>query len=83
MLFQATAQKVQATLLSVLRKGILDIPLMFVFNGFRPLYGVAQATPVAEIIGCVTAIVLMIAFFKKHAKYEKAQYRLQDTLQGQ
>lgn len=64
MFFQATSKKGQATLLSLLRKGILDVPLMFLFNGFWPVYGVAFATPIAEMISCVTAVILMCAFFK-------------------
>ena len=68
MLFQATAQKVQATFLSVLRKGVLDVPLMFVFDGIWPLYGVACATPVAEAVSCVLCIIFAVRFFKKLRK---------------
>ena len=41
MFFQASAKKAQATALSMMRKGILDIPLMFLFNSVWPVYGVA------------------------------------------
>lgn len=70
MFFQATAKKVQATFLSVLRKGILDVPLMFTLNGVWPVYGVACATPIAEVISCVTAVILMRAFLKKAKIYQ-------------
>lgn len=65
MFFQATARKVPATLLSVLRKGILDVPLMFILNNVWPVYGVACATPIAEVISCVTAVILMRVFFNR------------------
>lgn len=64
MLFQASANKVQATILSVLRKGVLDIPLMFVFNHVWPLYGVACATPVAEVVGCTIALALVAGYMR-------------------
>lgn len=64
MIFQASAQKVQATVLSVMRKGIMDIPLMFVFMHVWPLYGVACATPVAEVISAAVAVVMVVRFLK-------------------
>ncbi len=65
MIFQAAAEKKKATLLSVLRKGTMDIPLMFIFMQFWPLYGVACATPVAEVISAVIAIVMVLRFLKR------------------
>ena len=64
MFFQASAKKAQATALSMMRKGILDIPLMFLFNSVWPVYGVACATPVAEIIGCAVALVLVWRYMR-------------------
>lgn len=65
MFFQASAEKFQATALSMMRKGILDIPLMFLFNGIWPLYGVACATPVAEVAGCGIGVVLIFLYMRK------------------
>lgn len=65
MMFQASAKKVQATILSVLRKGVLDIPLMFALNQVWPLYGVACATPIAEVIGCTIAMTLVVKYLRK------------------
>jgi putative MATE family efflux protein len=64
MLFQATSNRLQATIMSMLRKGILDVPLMFILNGFIPLYGVAYATPIAEVISCLTGIVLASRYLR-------------------
>ncbi len=55
MFFQTTVKKVQATSLSVLRKGMSDVPLMLILNGIWPIYGVA----------CATAVILMRAFLKR------------------
>ena len=64
MFFQASAKKKQATTLSVMRKGVLDIPLMFILNAVWPLYGVAIATPIAEVIGCCLGIALVAQYLQ-------------------
>lgn len=37
---------------------------MFLFNSVWPVYGVACATPVAEIIGCAVALVLVWRYMR-------------------
>lgn len=64
MLFQATARKAKATFISMLRKGILDVPLMFALNRIWPLYGVARATPIAELAACTIAVTTAFRFLK-------------------
>jgi hypothetical protein len=64
MFFQATAEKVQATFLSVLRKDILDVPLMFIPDGVWLVFGVACATPIPGVISCGTVVTLMYAFLE-------------------
>jgi len=63
--FQATGKKWQAFLLAITRKGIVDIPLMFVFSGFFGAFGVVMATPVAEILSATLAVGMMLRFFCK------------------
>jgi len=38
---------------------------MFILNGVLPIYGVAYATPIAEVISFVTAVILTVVFFKR------------------
>ncbi len=64
--FQATGHMMKSLVLALLRKGILDIPMMFVFNMLRPIYGVVVATPAADIICCLCAAVLFLLFMRKH-----------------
>ncbi len=64
--FQATGHMMKSLVLALLRKGILDIPLMFVFNVIFPIYGIVCATPAADIICCIAAAVLFAVFMKKH-----------------
>lgn len=64
--FQGTGKKVSSLILSVLRKGVLDIPLMYTFGRiFESPIGVVWATPVAEAISVFVALSMFIMFLKK------------------
>lgn len=69
--FQATGQRKKSFVLSILRKGLLDIPLMFVFRVMFERLGVVMATPVAEAISAVIAFILFIPMVKELLKTEK------------
>lgn len=56
--FQAVNYGGESLILALLRKGILDIPLLFVLNRLFPPFGLAWATPAADIICSITAILL-------------------------
>lgn len=64
--FQATGKGMRSFVLAILRKGILDIPLMFVLNHPFPIYGIVWATPIADFVCCATALVLFIGFLSHH-----------------
>jgi len=67
--FQGTGKKLSSLVLSVLRKGVLDIPLMYAFRSFsQSPMGVVWATPVAESISVVVALVMFLTFLKKVSK---------------
>ncbi len=60
--FQATGKSLRSLLLALLRKGMLDIPLMFLLDRLMPVYGVVWATPIADICCCVAALCLFVRF---------------------
>ncbi len=66
--FQATGHGGKSLILALLRKGILDIPLMFLLNRLLPIYGIVAATPIADVLCCITAVVFFAWFLKKHGK---------------
>ena len=72
-IFQAVKRPKKALLLALLRKGILDIPMMFVFRLFAPLTGIAIATPLADILCCLTSFTLFTAYYKKHFAADAVQ----------
>lgn len=61
-IFQATGKKVQLLILSLLRKGGLDIPLMFLFNGIVGINGIAWATPLADVLALVVSLFLTVPY---------------------
>ncbi|MBO4668891.1 MAG: polysaccharide biosynthesis C-terminal domain-containing protein [Lachnospiraceae bacterium] len=65
--FQAVGRWKNAFLLAVLRKGFLDIPLMFLFCLLSPVYGIVVATPTADLVCCLTAFTLYALYQKKHS----------------
>ena len=62
--FQATGKKFRALLLSLLRKGGLDVPLMFILDAHFPAIGIAMATPIADYTAALVAIVFLILFLR-------------------
>jgi len=54
--FQAIGMKYPPMVLSLLRKGGLDIPFMFVMNAFLGVKGIVWATPIADFSAMVIAV---------------------------
>ena len=68
--FQATGKKIQPLVLSLLRKGGLDIPLMFLFNILIGINGIAWATPLADLSALVISVLMTIPYLKNINKLE-------------
>lgn len=62
--FQATGHPIRSFLLAILRKGILDIPLMFIMFMTVGKYGITSATPIADAACCIAAL-FMYSHWKK------------------
>ena len=62
--FQACGRKRSAFTLSILRKGVFDIPAMYIFRTVLGLGagGVCLATPFAEVLGMIVALALYLRF---------------------
>ena len=79
--FQACGKAWRSLILALLRKGILDIPLMFIIPLIWPTYGIVAATPIADAICCGVAIVLFVYYIKRHAK-DAIPLENKESLQG-
>lgn len=64
--FQALGLGKNALLFAILRKIILEIPLLFILNHITPLYGLASAQSIAEIILATVAIIMLLRIFKQN-----------------
>jgi len=64
-MFQSVGKKIQPLILSLLRKGGLDIPFMFLMNALMGVNGIAWATPIADVLSMITAICLFLPFWKE------------------
>lgn len=56
--FQAMGRVKESLICSMLRKGVLDIPLLFLFDTLLPLYGCMWVQPVVDAVSLVVALIL-------------------------
>lgn len=66
--FQATNQKFQAMALTAMRKGPIEIPLMYGLNAWLGVYGIAWATPLADWLGFAFGTVMFIRFYRRNKR---------------
>ena len=59
--FQATGQGGKSFFLATLRKGLVDIPLMFLLSRLIPVFGIVLATPITDILCCLVAQIIFVA----------------------
>ncbi len=62
--FQACGMGKKALIFAVLRKIVFEIPAIYILNHFFPLYGLAWAQTVAEIVLSMIALVVLVRMFK-------------------
>ena len=63
--FQATGESRKSFRLAIMRKGIVDMPLMFILDGLLPYYGIVWATPIADVLCCVFSVIIYSSYIKK------------------
>lgn len=66
--FQAVGCGLKSFALAIMRKGLLDIPMMFLFSAVYPIYGIVWATPIADILCSAAAVFLFTGFLKESAR---------------
>lgn len=63
--FQACGMGKKSLFFAIMRKIVLEIPALFLLNWLFPLYGLAYAQTVSEVILAVVAVITLINMFKK------------------
>lgn len=56
--FQAMGKARESLTVSVMRKGVLDIPLYFVMDAVKPLYGCMWVQPIVDTVSLAAAVIL-------------------------
>ena len=64
-LFQATGEGGKAMFLSFFRKGVVDVPLMFLLNFLIPVYGLLMVQPIVDAIAIIVSFAMYSRFIKK------------------
>ena len=54
--FQAMGRAKESLICSVLRKGALDIPLLFLLDGLLPMYGCTMVQPIVDCLSMLAAL---------------------------
>ena len=66
--FQAVGSGKRALLFAILRKIVMEIPALYILNAIFPLYGLAYAQMITEIILAITAMLVLRQMFKGFQK---------------
>ena len=62
--FQSVGKKLEPSILSLLRKGGLDIPFMFIMNAMFGIEGIVWATPIADLVATTVAVILFVPYWR-------------------
>lgn len=65
--FQALGRGRNALIFAILRKVVLEIPLLLILNALFPLYGLAYAQAGAELVLAIAAVIMLRRIFREQA----------------
>lgn len=77
-IFQSVGQKLKPLILSMLRKGGLDVPFMLLLNTLVGVNGIAWATPMADLCAMTVGMILFVPFWKKLTITEREASKSED-----
>ena len=69
--FSALGLGRHALVFAILRKVVLEIPLLFLLNALFPLYGLAHAQFVTEVVLAAAAIIMLMRIFRQGEKVQR------------
>lgn len=64
-IFQACGMGKKALVFAILRKIVLEIPALFIWNQIWPMYGLAYAQLTAELVLAVAAVIVVAGMFRE------------------
>lgn len=75
--FQAMGRVKESLICSVLRKGVLDIPLLFLLNGLLPMYGCTMVQPIVDYVSMLAALWLYRRILRQEGRVRQNGMRQQ------
>ena len=81
--FQACGMGRKALVFAILRKIVLEIPALYLWNWLIPLYGLAYAQPTAELVLAIAAVLVLIRLFARlEAVPQSAESTIENTMES-
>ena len=68
--FQAMGKAKASLIVSVLRKGVIDIPLYLLMDSLVPLYGCMWVQPIVDTVSLIAAVFINHAIIRELKKTE-------------
>ena len=66
--FQAMGKVKESLICSILRKGVIDIPLLFLLDRLAPLYGLMWVQPIVDMISLIAAVGFYLSMNRSKAE---------------
>ena len=76
MLFQSTGKKLQASILSACRGGLIFIPALLILSATRGLAGIQEAQPLAYVLSVIPAAIFLVIYLKQLPKEDGLEAKL-------
>ncbi|MDO4976609.1 MAG: MATE family efflux transporter [Eubacteriales bacterium] len=68
MMLQSTGYRLQASIMSSLRSGVLFIPLLVILANVRGLAGIQEAQPLSYVISIIPSVIMLMWYLKRLPK---------------
>lgn len=66
--FQSSRQSLLTFVLTVLRQGVLYLPMIYVLDRIGGYVGIISAQPLSDILSAIIAVALLVYFFRRHTQ---------------
>lgn len=84
--FQAVGEPIKASIISLSRDIVIFVPLVIILPKYMEVEGVLYAAPIADLVGMLITIILLIVFFKKlgerNTSLSEEEYEILESTDG-
>lgn len=80
--FQAVGEPIKAAIVSLARDIVCFVPLVILLPKYMGVEGALWAAPIADLIGIIISVILVVKFFKKLGKEEVVKDNIKDVIKN-